>query len=428
MLPDSSGRSPPQNEDHSFVDGCMRCGRDDDYPTMLVCSFCENRYCHIRCLGLDSVPEGDWLCGGESLFGVRILLIRRRASSLTCEYCCLDFCMQQNELLNKLKEQKDNVEEESEQEEDKSVSEWSKATDSDDESVIEQSEAEQKSKSEVHLLSQESEKVPTDITAGEEVQSSGWGAALRVSAIVPTSIETAKRPAQEFTMTFSPSKQPRTTQQIDAILRPDVVESACKPEVIVINSDEENRDSSDNPEEDSKVPPNENDVDEDSKQTSNDTEEGNHGSDDTEEDSKLPPDGSASRPLVLYDVKEEEDDAPAGDNTAHDLAGDSADAGTGTQRDVYFRLTRRELDLDGAVLLGFITAETRNATFADLRAIIERELNLASPWTFYFPSLGPVNLSQETSLGSVADRLERANDASLGDGTFVRPFCLSILM
>jgi hypothetical protein len=138
-----------------------------------------------------------------------------------------------------------------------------------------------------------------------------------------------------------------------------------------------------------------------------------------EDEAARVPDGSAADPVLIDDdmvVKQDEDNA-------------SATNGGGDE--VYYTLARREVDSDGTEVLGFITARSREATFSDLRVLIEHELNQLpghNAWDFYFPSLGPVNTIQETSLGSVADRLERVNDPSLGDGTFGNPFRLSILL
>lgn len=94
--------------------------------------------------------------------------------------------------------------------------------------------------------------------------------------------------------------------------------------------------------------------------------------------------------------------------------------------EVYFALT--QVNSEGSEVLGFITAKSRAATFADLRAIIQDEHNLPKEWRFYFPTLGPVAERQERSLGPVAHRLECAGDASLGDGRLVAPFQLNIVM
>ena len=46
-----------------FADACYVCGvGDEDEANLLVCDKCDYRVCHIKCLGLKSVPEGEWFC------------------------------------------------------------------------------------------------------------------------------------------------------------------------------------------------------------------------------------------------------------------------------------------------------------------------------------------------------------------------------
>eukprot|EP00730_Choanoeca_flexa_P013298 TRINITY_DN5169_c0_g1_i1.p1 TRINITY_DN5169_c0_g1~~TRINITY_DN5169_c0_g1_i1.p1 ORF type:complete len:294 (+),score=33.82 TRINITY_DN5169_c0_g1_i1:111-992(+) len=40
---------------------CLVCQRDDDDENFILCDGCEDG-CHTYCVGLDTVPEGDWLC------------------------------------------------------------------------------------------------------------------------------------------------------------------------------------------------------------------------------------------------------------------------------------------------------------------------------------------------------------------------------
>ena len=43
---------------------CIECGgREGPDGSMLLCSVC-SRACHVRCAGLETVPEGDWWCDG----------------------------------------------------------------------------------------------------------------------------------------------------------------------------------------------------------------------------------------------------------------------------------------------------------------------------------------------------------------------------
>ena len=43
-------------------DGCRICGMDNDHGKMLICERCSAEY-HYYCVGLQSVPNGDWYCG-----------------------------------------------------------------------------------------------------------------------------------------------------------------------------------------------------------------------------------------------------------------------------------------------------------------------------------------------------------------------------
>jgi hypothetical protein len=49
-----------------FADACYICGigeeSEEDQNRMLVCDGCDWRTCHLRCLNMTEVPEGDWLC------------------------------------------------------------------------------------------------------------------------------------------------------------------------------------------------------------------------------------------------------------------------------------------------------------------------------------------------------------------------------
>ena len=45
--------------------GCRICFHDDDHGNMLLCELCSAEY-HFYCVGLRSVPTGDWLCGKAS--------------------------------------------------------------------------------------------------------------------------------------------------------------------------------------------------------------------------------------------------------------------------------------------------------------------------------------------------------------------------
>lgn len=92
---------------------------------------------------------------------------------------------------------------------------------------------------------------------------------------------------------------------------------------------------------------------------------------------------------------------------------------------IFFQLTRG--DIAEASPSRFVTADSRNATFSDLRNIIQNANLLAADWEFYFPTLGSLVLSQESSLGPVADFLGMvAPGGEFGDGTSRNPFLLSL--
>ncbi len=50
-------------EKFKVIEGCQKCGRDDDHPNLLLCEACNDEY-HIYCLDppLYSVPDGDFFC------------------------------------------------------------------------------------------------------------------------------------------------------------------------------------------------------------------------------------------------------------------------------------------------------------------------------------------------------------------------------
>jgi hypothetical protein len=49
-----------------FADACYLCGigeeNEEDGNKMLVCDSCDWKCCHLACLDLSEVPEGEWLC------------------------------------------------------------------------------------------------------------------------------------------------------------------------------------------------------------------------------------------------------------------------------------------------------------------------------------------------------------------------------
>ena len=52
----------------SFDDeGCRVCHKDDNHAYLLLCEACNDEY-HTYCLGMESVPEGDFFCGAYGVW------------------------------------------------------------------------------------------------------------------------------------------------------------------------------------------------------------------------------------------------------------------------------------------------------------------------------------------------------------------------
>lgn len=121
------------------------------------------------------------------------------------------------------------------------------------------------------------------------------------------------------------------------------------------------------------------------------------------------------------------------DVDAHeDLSEDEAISDADVPPEVYFTLTQYDEENSNCTrrkAVGFIAVESRDATLADLRSMIQNYPNLPKEWMFcYFPTLGPVAERHERDLGSVAEFLETIGDDSLGDGTFDNSFRLGIVI
>ena len=106
---------------------------------------------------------------------------------------------------------------------------------------------------------------------------------------------------------------------------------------------------------------------------------------------------------------------------------------------VHYKLTRFQMVptlKDHAVNLddhlGFLIMNSYNATFADVRAAIQDEVDPdalhGKAWKFAMPSLGPISRKQEELLGPVTNFMEKAFSNRLGDGSAVNPIvlCLSL--
>lgn len=81
--------------------------------------------------------------------------------------------------------------------------------------------------------------------------------------------------------------------------------------------------------------------------------------------------------------------------------------------------------------LGFLIVESRNASFSNLRAAVEEELDPESipgpAWRFFVPNLGTITKKQEEALGPAAIFFDQAFNGSLGDGSVDNPYQLSVL-
>lgn len=290
-----------------------------------------------------------------------------------------------------------------------------------------------------------------------------WTAALRVSMFSSISDGNRKRPPAEAGWGIQPKRSRTTVQQrneSEVVVQPDGVGPAQNPESSVVAGDggDGQNNGGDEPAaiRAEEVAPTEYPAPlfagtegknhggnalagqqgaanaEDPKSLVPTNDERNHGDhepatqqEEGEAEAARVPDGSAFDPVVIDDdtvVKKEEDEDDAS----------SANGGPKSEPEVetwiYFRLIR--YGLFEPELLGFANTNTRNATFSDLRTIVQHDYEQILPvhnaWNFYFPSIGPVNANQETSLGSVVDFFGRVGDGALGDGTFANPFRLGI--
>lgn len=103
---------------------------------------------------------------------------------------------------------------------------------------------------------------------------------------------------------------------------------------------------------------------------------------------------------------------------------------------IHFKLTRHQnnptedppttFSLDEQ--LGFFIMESRNASFADVRAAIAEEVDADSlpgdAWKFVVPSLGLISTKQEQLVGPVVSWLDKTFGGRLGDGSAQNPFKL----
>lgn len=100
----------------------------------------------------------------------------------------------------------------------------------------------------------------------------------------------------------------------------------------------------------------------------------------------------------------------------------------GLSDQVFCRVTKRTTDessKDVDESLGFVTLNSRDATFKDARIAIRDEMDpesLPMDWKFFLPPLGPVSHRQEVRLGPVASFLRKTFEHRLGGGTVDNPF------
>ena len=86
--------------------GCRVCGRKDDWDSLMECSFCWSEHCHAKCAGFPAVPQGDWFCSGKACSGSTLYLVEHDAllTPMHLLTCNVDACMEQNRMLQKIKE------------------------------------------------------------------------------------------------------------------------------------------------------------------------------------------------------------------------------------------------------------------------------------------------------------------------------------
>ncbi|OQS06422.1 hypothetical protein THRCLA_01537 [Thraustotheca clavata] len=60
---DDDDEEEEESDDEIAAKMCMICGRDENDTQSLVCDGCDDVY-HTYCIGLLSVPPGDWFCPG----------------------------------------------------------------------------------------------------------------------------------------------------------------------------------------------------------------------------------------------------------------------------------------------------------------------------------------------------------------------------
>ena len=57
---------PDEEEVEQWFDNCDEkcyiCNKSNNAHVLLVCDKCSFRICHTYCVGLDSIPDGDWIC------------------------------------------------------------------------------------------------------------------------------------------------------------------------------------------------------------------------------------------------------------------------------------------------------------------------------------------------------------------------------
>ena len=102
--------------------------------------------------------------------------------------------------------------------------------------------------------------------------------------------------------------------------------------------------------------------------------------------------------------------------------------------ELYCKLLKKLPSSESMSNVGFVKlASRKNSTFAQARSVIVQELvpdciDADSKWKFFVPTLGPVSLKQEESLGPLFSFLQdTTSDARVGNGSLRHPLKVIIV-
>ena len=77
-MPNLNGELDPTLSEAEVDVACEVCGSpDDSHCPILLCDYCNKGY-HVRCVELDEVPDGDWVCPGCLEAGITLEDLQRR--------------------------------------------------------------------------------------------------------------------------------------------------------------------------------------------------------------------------------------------------------------------------------------------------------------------------------------------------------------